>query len=360
MKKILVFVVTIILSIFVGMGGMYLLMHYFPNNFGDSSTKVVKNINVTDDGISSGVDAIYDSVVLIENYKNNTLAGIGSGFVYSKEGYIITNHHVIENATEVKVLLTNGQTISASIIGSDEYADIGVIKIDSKNVIGVAKIGSSEKSKVGDTVFTIGSPVGTEYLGTVTRGILSGKDRMVEVSIKNSTSNDWIMNVMQTDAAINPGNSGGPLCNVSGEVIGVNSMKIVKNEIEGIGFSIPIEIATDYANRIIKGEKIDRAYLGVSMTDISTSPYYLLREGIKIDSSITSGVVVVSVEKDSPSDKAGLKKGDIITKIGDYKVNNVAELRYYLFKYKPNDKIQIVINREKSEKTLKITLGVSK
>ena len=198
----------------------------------------------------------------------------------------------------------------------------------------------------------------SNYSGTVTRGILSGKNRMVEVSV-SSSSNDWIMNVMQTDAAINPGNSGGPLCNVSGEVIGINSMKIVQSEIEGIGFSIPIEDAMEYANKIVKGIEIKRAYLGISMGDISTSAYQLMRAGITIDPSITSGVIVFEASNDGPSGKAGIKKGDVITKIGNVEVKNVAELRYYLYKNKPNDKVDITIIRGTTEKVLKVTLGES-
>ena len=208
-------------------------------------------------------------------------------------------------------------------------------------------------------MFTIGSPISIDYAGTVTRGILSGKDRMVAVSVGNSSSSDWIMNVMQTDAAINPGNSGGPLCNVNGEVIGVNSMKIVKSEIEGIGFAIPIEDAAEYAKLIISGEKIQRAYLGISMIDLTVSNQYLRQQGITIDQSITTGVVVVSTEDNGPSAKAGLEKGDVIVKIGEYDVTSVAELRYYLYKYKPSDTIEIKAIRGKTNKTFKVTLGAN-
>lgn len=208
-------------------------------------------------------------------------------------------------------------------------------------------------------MFTIGSPMSSEFSGTVTRGILSGKNRMVEVSVGSSSSKDWIMNVMQTDAAINPGNSGGPLCNVSGEVIGINSMKIVQSEIEGIGFSIPIEDALLYANKIVKGEKIQRPFLGVQMADMSTSGYYLAKQGIKIDNSVTSGVIVISTTDNGPSNKAGLEKGDVIIGIGKYKVKSVAELRYYLYKYEPNDEVEIKVIRGKEQKIFKVKLEIS-
>ena len=358
MKKASLYFLAILLGFGAGAFGMYYLIDNYYKPDTETVTKIQKDVTVNEKGISDGIENIYDSVVVVENHRKERLAGIGSGFIYSSEGYIMTNHHVIDKASEVKVILMNGETINASIIGSDEYADIAVIKIDKKYVKSVAKIGSSEDAKVGDTVFTIGSPMSSDYAGTVTRGILSGKDRMVEVSV-NSTTNDWVMNVMQTDAAINPGNSGGPLCNVSGEVIGINSMKIVQSEIEGIGFAIPIEEAISFAKQIVSGEKVKRPLLGISMGDISTSSYMLKREGITIDSSITSGVVVFSVSNDGPAYKAGILKGDVVTKIGEYDVSNSARLKYYLSKYKPGETIDVVVIRGTEKKTVKVTLGES-
>ena len=359
MNKKLTYIVTVILSVFVGCGLMYMIIYYFPNTIVKTENKVEKVVNVNEEGISSGIDNIYDAVVVVENYKKGKLVGIGSGFIYSGEGYIMTNHHVIDSSDEIKITLTSGESIEAKVLGSDELADIAVLQIDKKYATNIAKIGKSTDSKVGDTVFTIGSPMSSEFSGTVTRGILSGKNRMVEVSVGSSSSKDWIMNVMQTDAAINPGNSGGPLCNVSGEVIGINSMKIVQSEIEGIGFSIPIEDALQYANKIVKGEKIERPFLGILMADVSTSSYYLSRQGIKIDSSITSGVIVISTTNDGPSGSAGIEKGDVIISIGKYSVKSVAELRYYLYKYEPNNEVDIKVIRGKEEKTFKVKLGIS-
>lgn len=349
----------IVVALFVGALLMYTYMTKNPVTQVSTDQGVVRNVNVTENGISSGISNVYDAVVVVENYQNGKLAGIGSGFIYDIKGYIMTNHHVIDEANEIKVKLTSGENVVASVVGSDEYADIAVIKIEQSYVKRVAKIGDNSKMKVGDTVFTIGSPISVDYAGTVTRGILSGKNRMVAVSVNNSSSSDWIMNVMQTDAAINPGNSGGPLCNVNGEVIGVNSMKIVKSEIEGIGFAIPIEDAIEYAKLIISGEKIQRAYLGISMIDLTVSTQYLKQQGITLDKSITSGVVVVTTEKNGPSAKAGLEKGDVVVKIGEYDVTSVAELRYYLYKYKPKDTVEIKVTRGKTNKVFKVTLGAN-
>ncbi len=303
----------------------------------------------------NGIEKVYDSVVVVEKYNNGKSTSIGSGFIYDKNGYILTNHHVVTKADEIRVVLTTGNTVRATLVGSDEFADIAVLKIDKSYVKSVAVLGNSEKVKLGQTVFTIGSPIDANYAGTVTKGILSGKNRMVAVSV-SSNSKDWIMNVMQTDAAINPGNSGGPLCTANGEVIGINSMKIVESEIEGIGFAIPIEDAKEYADEIVSGKKRKRATLGISMADLSNATSYY---GKYIDYSVTSGVLVVKTSPDGPCAKGGIIAGDVITKIGDVKVNNVAELRYYLYKHDPGEKINITFKRMKNEYKTQITLGES-
>ena len=362
MKKFFSYLFIAILASFIGaLLTFFVVSKYFKSNYekaDELTNQTDKVVTVTDKGISDGIENIYDAVVVVENFQKGKLAGIGSGFIYSNEGYIMTNHHVINKSEEIKIILMSGETLDAEVVGSDEYADIAVIKFDKKYVSKVAKLGSSEDAKVGDTVFTIGSPMSSDYAGTVTRGILSGKDRMVEVSVK-STANDWVMNVMQTDAAINPGNSGGPLCNVNGDVIGINSMKIVQNEIEGVGFAIPIEEALIYADTIVSGNKVIRPYLGIRMGDLATSSYLLKKEGITLDSSIKTGVVVYGTTEGGPSAKAGILKGDVIIKIGDYEVNNSARLKYYLSKYKPGETINVKVIRGKEEKLIAVTLEKS-
>lgn len=342
MKKTIIASIT---TFFIGCASMYMIIRTYPlnmSNINNNTNVVDRKFTVSEIGLSTGINNVYDSVVVVQNYKNDKSNGIGSGFIYNNDGYIMTNSHVIEGASNIKVMLMSGDAVDATIIGDDEYADIAVIKIDKKYVTKVATLGSSESINVGDTVFTIGSPISSEYYGTVTRGILSGKNRLVNVTVESS--NDWIMNVMQTDAAINPGNSGGPLCNANGDVIGINSMKLVQSQVEGMGFAIPIEDAISYANMIVKGEKIKRSYLGLRMVNVS-STYNFANEDIKIDSKVISGVAIIEILKDGPCNNIGLKKGDVITKIGDYKIKTVAELRYHLYKYKPNDKINIVVNR---------------
>lgn len=359
MKKILGYVITAVVTLVVSVGAMFMLMKFYPNEIVKTITE--KNVNVTDTGISESVNKVKDSVVVIETYTKGSLVGTGTGFVYDKDdknGYIMTNHHVIESGDTIKVTYSNDSETTATVVGSDEFADIAVLKVDKDTVLSTATIGKSSDISVGDTVFTIGSPMGIEYKGTVTKGILSGKDRLVSVSVGKSNNADWIMNVMQTDAAINPGNSGGPLCNANGDVIGINSMKLVQSQVEGMGFAIPIEDAISYANMIVNGEKIKRSYLGLRMVNVS-STYNFANEDIKIDSKVISGVAIIEILKDGPCNNTGLKKGDVITKIGDYKIKTVAELRYHLYKYKPNDKINIVVNRNGKVMSYKVTLGTS-
>ena len=332
------------------------IMRAYISSINNKTNVLDRKFTVSEIGLSTGINNVYDSVVVVQNYKNDKSNGIGSGFIYNNDGYIMTNSHVIEGASNIKVMLMSGDAVDATIIGDDEYADIAVIKIDKKYVTKVATLGSSESINVGDTVFTIGSPISSEYYGTVTRGILSGKNRLVNVTVESS--NDWIMNVMQTDAAINPGNSGGPLCNANGDVIGINSMKLVQSQVEGMGFAIPIEDAISYANMIVNGEKIKRSYLGLRMVNVS-STYNFANEDIKIDSKVISGVAIIEILKDGPCNNTGRKKGDVITKIGDYNIKTVAELRYHLYKYKPNDKINIVVNRNGKVMSYKVTLGTS-
>lgn len=356
MKKTIIASIT---TFFIGCASMYMIIRTYPlniSNINNNTNVVDRKFTVSEIGLSTGINNVYDSVVVVQNYKNDKSNGIGSGFIYNNDGYIMTNSHVIEGASNIKVMLMSGDAVDATIIGDDEYADIAVIKIDKKYVTKVATLGSSESINVGDTVFTIGSPISSEYYGTVTRGILSGKNRLVNVTVESS--NDWIMNVMQTDAAINPGNSGGPLCNANGDVIGINSMKLVQSQVEGMGFAIPIEDAISYANMIVNGEKIKRSYLGLRMVNVS-STYNFANEDIKIDSKVISGVAIIEILKDGPCNNTGLKKGDVITKIGDYKIKTVAELRYHLYKYKPNDKINIVVNRNGKVMSYKVALGTS-
>ena len=311
--------------------------------------------------ISNSVEKSKDSVVMIRGYKSNVETSTGTGFVYKQDdkyGYIMTNQHVVDTVDSVKLVLSDDTEIDGEILGGDEYLDLAVIRIKKSYVKEVAIISDSNNSHVGDTVFTIGSPMGYDYRGTVTSGILSGKDRMVSVSIGNSSTDDYVMKVLQTDAAINPGNSGGPLLNVNGEVIGINSMKLVQEEIEGMGFAIPIEYALSHVDSLEKGEKIDWPVIGISMINVNDSST-LYRNRISVPNGVNSGVVVAKILDKSGASKSELKSGDIIIAINGEKVKNTAYLRYELYKYKPGQSIEVTYYRNGKEHKTGVTLSTS-
>ena len=356
-----VIVLTAIISVVAGIGGVLLLFHYYPEFTRDTVTninKTEKEVTVTDKGIADAVEKVYDSVVVVETFNKGTAIATGTGFIYKHTGdiyYIITNHHVVDGGDTAKIVLTNNDEVDATIVGGDPYADIAVLSYKTDKNLTVSNIGSSKDMRVGDTVFAIGAPLGNEYSWTVTRGILSGKDREVSVSIGNNQSNDWIMNVLQTDTAINSGNSGGPLCNSNGEVIGVNNMKLVSSGVEGMGFSIPIEDAVEYADKLVNGESVERPYLGIAMYDVSNSYYaYAYKNS---STNLTEGVGLSEVEAGSPAAKAGLKAGDTIIGLNDDKIDKVSTLRYKLYKYKVGDTIKITYVRSNKTETTKVTLG---
>ena len=319
-----------------------------------NSTVIMEN-----GSLAASVEKTVNSVVMIKTFNGTRSKGSGSGFIYKINGndvYIMTNHHVVDGGNKWTIITSTDEELEGIVLGSDEYLDIAVIKTSKKSYMEAVNILSSEKTiGLGDTVFTIGAPVGYEYRGTVTNGIISGLKRLVEVSVKNTTQGDYVMEVIQTNTAVNPGNSGGPLFNSNGEVIGVISMKLVENSIEGMGFAIPIDYAMSHVATLEKGNKIERPLLGISMANL-TETYTLYRSGIIVPKDIEEGVVVVEVSDNSGADKAGLKSGDVIVKMNDAKVKNLAYLKYLLYKYNPGDTVSVTYNREGKETTTKVTL----
>lgn len=317
--------------------------------------RTLKTVKITEqDSIKESIEKVYDSVVYIEAQKNNQTIGSGSGFVYKTDeeyGYILTNNHVISGSTSIKITNIDGGETEAKLLGGDEYSDIAVLRIDKDEVLQVSQLGSSNAVNLGDTIFTVGSPLGKSYMGTVTKGILSGKNRTVTIG------SQYVMEVLQIDAALNPGNSGGPLVNINGEVIGINSLKLVESEIEGMGFAIPIELVQTISEKLEKGNKVERPILGVSMIDAS-SKYQLYKNGIVIDSKIDEGVVVVEVAKGTPAETAKLEKADVILAINNVNVSNIAYFRAELYKYSVGDTITLKIFRNNNIKEVKVKLDV--
>ena len=359
-------VIAVIIALLIGAGGMYAALYFgLPITTSTVINKSEKEVTITDTGIADAVEKLYDSVVVVLVYSDGKSVASGTGFVYKKtdsKAYILTNNHVVNTngKTTVKVKFTDEREEEVKVEGTDVYTDLAVLSLSSNKVESVASIGSSEKMRLGDTVFTIGAPLDTEYSWSITRGVLSGKDRMVEVSLSTSPSSqsDYVMKVLQTDASINSGNSGGPLANANGEVIGITNMKLVSNGIEGMGFAIPIDDAIEYAETIISGETIKRPKLGVNMINLADT-WTLYQNRISVNTELTSGVVVAKVENNSPASVAGLQKGDIIIALGDNKIQNFAQLRYNLFKHKVGDTVTITYERDGKNEKAKVVLNAT-
>lgn len=355
MKKIFGYIAVFIICILLSAGTCILVIHFYPKSVKKVTniSKLEKEVTITDSGISESVNKIYDATVVVITSKDNKIVGSGSGFVYKKDNnkaYIITNNHVVSVGNGYNVKLSNEEVVSATLVGSDQLADIAVLCIDASKVLKVATLGDTAKMNVGDTVFAVGAPLDYEtYSFSVARGILSGKDRAVEVSLNNSYSADWVMKVLQTDTAINSGNSGGPLCNANGEVIGVTNMKLAKTGVEGMGFAIAIEDAKTSADNIVAGTKKEYPYIGISISNGSYASY-LFGNG-------SSGEVTISkIDEKGSAYKAGLKENDIIVKVDNQKITSVATLRYYLYQHNIGDTVKLEIKRDGETKKIDMKL----
>lgn len=359
-KNILKNAFIIIICFFLGCLAMYGVFHFYPNIVGTTVTKLEKDVTIDDKGIADAVEKVYDAVVVVNTYIKGQAYTSGTGFVYKTDGntaYLLTNNHVISNADDVYVTFTDGSIVKTEVVGSDVYSDIAVLSVDKKYIKSIAEIGKSDDTRLGDTTFAIGAPIDNAYSWSVTRGILSGKDRLVEVGISNGNSKEtMIVNTLQTDAAINSGNSGGPLANSNGEVIGITSIKLASSSIEGMGFAIPIESALKYAEELINGKEVKRPYLGLYTLNVTDAYYSHEYYTLIQDMNVTKGVVVTDLEEKSPAILAGLKVNDIIIKVDDHEISSSAYLKYYLYKHEVGDEMKLTILRDNKEKEIKVKL----
>ncbi|KRM29432.1 serine protease HtrA [Schleiferilactobacillus harbinensis DSM 16991] len=289
--------------------------------------------------------------------------GEGSGVIYANQngkGYIVTNYHVVEGSDSLQVILSDGTKVSAKKVGTDEVSDLAVLTIDSKYVKGTATFGNSDALTPGEPVIAIGSPLGSEYATSVTQGIISAKSRTVDTT-NSSGQTTGQATVIQTDAAINPGNSGGPLVNAEAQVVGINSMKLAQSNdgttVEGMGFAIPSNEVVKIINQLVKNGKVVRPALGVRVIDLSTVDNSRIRSQLKIPDSLTEGVVIGSVDKNTPASNAGLKAYDVITALNGKAVNSVAQLHTALYNFNVGDKVTVTYYRGSSKQTASVTLS---
>lgn len=284
-------------------------------------------------------------------------SGTGSGVIFKKDGdagYVITNNHVIEGAESIEVTLFNGEKVTAELVGTDALTDIAVLKIDAEHVTVVADMGDSDSLRTGENVIAIGNPLGEEFSRTVTQGIVSGVDRTIDVT---TSEGDWALNVIQTDAAINPGNSGGPLINTSGEVIGINSLKISENGVEGLGFAIPSNDVMPITEDLMKNGKVQRPYIGVGLVEMSQVPAYYLQENMKLPKDVKEGVIVGNVSEGSPAAEAGLQQQDVIVSMNGTATTSASELRKILYtETKIGEEVDITLYRAGKKMNVQIKL----
>jgi serine protease Do len=331
------------------------------------TTGPVKNVSVdVNTAITGIVDEVSDAVVGVVNLQETDFwneageAGTGSGVIYKKEGknaFIVTNHHVIAGASQVEISLNDGTRIPAEILGSDELTDLAVLRVDSEKINKVAEFGDSDKVKPGEPVIAIGNPLGLQFSGSVTQGIISGTERAIPVDENGDGQVDWNAEVLQTDAAINPGNSGGALINMDGKVIGINSMKIAQAAVEGIGLSIPSNHAIPIIDDLEKYSEVRRPYMGIGMRSLNEVSSYHWEQTLKLPKEVASGIVVMSVDPISPAAQAGLQELDVITNLVGQDVKDIIELRKILYKQEVGDTVEFTYYRSGEKKTGKMKLG---
>lgn len=317
------------------------------------------------DRIIQAAAKVRPSVVSIVNHKTGSSlsmedSALGSGVIFKKEdgkAYIMTNHHVVEGASDLEIVTVDGETHKAKLVGKDRVSDIAVLSVqDDKGIGPAAELGDSSKLQRGQTVLAIGNPLGLG--GTLTSGIVSYTDRILPVSINQDGVYDWEQNVIQTDAAINEGNSGGALADLNGKLVGINTMKISDTGVEGLGFAIPMNEVMKTVDSLLLNGKVSRPYLGVYTVDLS-NPYAPLddeqRKDLKLPSHVDSGVVVL--EASGPASDAGMKLNDVITEFDGQKITSTLDLRKYLYdKKKIGDTIEITFYRDGNAEKVSVKL----
>ncbi len=317
-------------------------------NTTDIQTTITKSVQKVGPSVVTVVGTIPGQTSFFGPSGDATVSG--SGIFISDQGYVLTNNHVVEGTKDVNIILSDGSQEKATIVGTDPYSDIAVLKADGK-VPAVAALGNSDVLNPGETVIAIGSPLG-DFKNTVTVGVVSATGRSIDTG-----KGYQIENLIQTDAAINQGNSGGPLVDLAGEVIGINTL-IVRNSgsgavAEGLGFSIPINTAQAVAEQIIQKGYFSRPYLGVGYQPVTpdvAAAYNL---------PVQWGVYITKVVPNGPASKAGIQQGDFITKVGDVVMDETHSYLNVFFTYKPGDQVTLTLLRNGKEVQAQVTLGES-
>lgn len=377
-------------SLLVGVATLTLAGCQTASNEGTESTSPTQNeaettqvrVEVTSD-ITEAVDKVEGAVVSVINMQQQNTegfnglfgttesvqeddqlqtAGEGSGVIYKTEGdssYVVTNNHVIEGSDAIEVLMKDGTKVEAELVGSDSWTDLAVLKISSENVTTVAEFGDSDLLNVGEPAIAIGSPLGTNYASSVTSGIISAKNRSVPADIDGDGAADWEMTAIQTDAAINPGNSGGALVNIAGQVIGINSMKISSDTVEGMGFAIPSNDVVEIIAELEANGEVVRPVLGISLLDLSQISEQQQSAVLKLPDDVNSGVVVAQVEAGSAAEQGGLEQYDVIVGFNGEEITDTIELRQAIYSTDVGQEVEIEVYRGGELMTVNVTMTSS-
>ena len=306
--------------------------------------------------VIEAVDQVTPAVVTIQSSGGGLLgsaSGTGSGFIYDPNGWILTNRHVVEEASELLVVLNDGRQFPADVYGIDTLTDLAIVKIDATD-LPVAPIGNSAHLEPGQLAIAIGNPLG--YENTVTTGVVSGLGRRITASDATQTSAETLNNLIQTDAAINPGNSGGPLVNSAGQVIGVNTA--VSQNAQGLGFAIPIDVAKPIMQQALDGEELTRPWIGVYF--IPVDPALAAEQDLPVEYGAligTTGGGGQAIFPGSPAEDAGLQAGDIIVSVDGEQVSADTDLSTLILPHKPGDTITLRVLRDNSAREVEVTLG---
>lgn len=326
-----------------------------PNNPGNTAT--VKTADPPVSQVASVAQSSIPSVVGISVLKADSSSvfdnspagkwGVGTGIIASQKGYILTNYHVAGGVNKrIVVSLSDGRTIDGTTVWADQVLDVAVVKINLPNLVTLS-LGDSNSVQIGETTIAIGNPLGLQFQSTVTSGIVSALNRTIKID--TDSGQNFMEDLIQTDASINPGNSGGPLLNIRGQVIGINTVKVTTAE--GIGFAVPINVVRGVIKQLDdNGEFID-PYVGIFAYDREVMPY------IDANVTVTKGIYIANIDGNGPAAKAGLKVGNIITSIDGNEVNTMAQFRAYLNTKKPGQDVTLSVQRDGGMQDIKVTLA---
>lgn len=305
---------------------------------------VVSVVNMQAKQTSGGLGGAFETQESMQEKDSLETAGEGSGVIYKKDNdtaYVVTNNHVIDGSDAIEVILKDGTKVEAKLIGTDIWTDLAVLSIPAEKVTTVANFGDSETLKVGEPAIAIGSPLGTNFASSVTQGIISAKNRSVETDITGDGVVDWEVTALQTDAAINPGNSGGALINIAGQVIGINSMKISSDTVEGMGFAIPSNDVVSIINQLEANGEVVRPILGISLLDLTEISEQQQDSVLNLPEKVSSGVVVAEVQPGSAAEIGGLEQYDVIVKFNGVEVTDSISLRKEIYASELGKEIEI-------------------